>query len=430
MNSIVDFLQSTMLIERLFGVGTYVLALGYFYNQIRCSKDFRKIEKYLNHYLIVLCTLAFFYVPGPSADLSRWRAMAEPWEKADLMWFLENRVLVSTVPAGYLLVFLCQKTGINGILPMICAAGFFGNVFHMIKFESKRENVNSDSVAVTLLFVMSTGVFLEVISGVRCMLALSIVIRCAYDEMRLKELRRYKAYYCGVCRALGSFTLCGRCTLSFEAAFFALLGDCGAQSPQQSFFCAAKMRRGHYVNSAAVKRAAYLNILLAYYKLSDDIADGQAYKLPLIGAIAHAYRCACNNLPQENRICRGMLAALRRLERDKCPCLDRCADVFAGAMGSLCAMQSGDNARYAIGYALGRWVYITDAADDIKSVASPENVLETAERSLYASLKDAENAALRLPEEENKPVILNIITQGLPRITREVFLRARGGAEA
>lgn len=142
-----------------------------------------------------------------------------------------------------------------------------------------------------------------------------------------------------------------------------------------------------------------------------------------------------------------MLAALRRLERDKCSCLDRCADVFAGAMGSLCAMQSGDNTRYAIGYALGRWVYITDAADDIKrdaargafnpiaaaqkeSAASPENVLETAERSLYASLKDAENAALRLPEEENKPVILNIITQGLPRITREVFLRARGGAGA
>ena len=272
-------------------------------------------------------------------------------------------------------------------------------------------------------------------------------IRCAYDEMRLKELRRYKAYYCGVCRALGSFTLCGRCALSFEAAFFALLDDCGAQSPQQSFFCAAKMQRGHYVNSAAVKRAAYLNILLAYYKLSDDIADGQTYKLPLIGVIAHAYRCACNNLPQENRICRGMLAALRRLERDKCPCFDRCADVFAGAMGSLCAMQSGDNARYAIGYALGRWVYITDAVDDIKrdaargifnpiaaaqkeSTAMPENVLETAERSLYASLKDAENAALWLPEEENKPVILNIITQGLPRITQEVFLRARGGAEA
>ena len=57
----------------------------------------------------------------------------------------------------------------------------------MMKCESKRENVNSDSVAVTLLFVMSTGVFLEVISGVRCMLALSIVIRCAYDEMRMQK---------------------------------------------------------------------------------------------------------------------------------------------------------------------------------------------------------------------------------------------------
>ena len=272
-------------------------------------------------------------------------------------------------------------------------------------------------------------------------------IRCAYDEMRLKELRRYKAYYCGVCRALGAFTLCGRCTLSFEAAFFALLDDCGAQSPQQPFFCAAEIRRGLYVNSAAVKRAAYLNMLLIYYKLSDDIADRQPYKFPLLGTIAHAYRCACNKLPRENSICSGMLSALRRLESERCPCLDRCADVFAGAMGSLCAMQSGDNTRYAIGYALGRWVYITDAADDIKkdavrgvfnpiaaaqkeSTASPEKVLETVERSLYVSLKEAENAARRLPEGENKPIILNIITQGLPIVTREVFLRARGGAEA
>lgn len=184
MDSVVSFLQSTMIIERLFGVGTYVLLLGYYFNKIQNATNTKWIDKYLNHYLIILCVLAFFYIPGQSADLSRWREMAEPWENVGFGWFWEHRVLTSTVPVGYLLVYLCQITGINGILPMVCALGFFGNVFHMIKCEAKRENVNADSVALTLLLVMASGVFLEVISGVRCMLAFSIVVRCAYDEMR------------------------------------------------------------------------------------------------------------------------------------------------------------------------------------------------------------------------------------------------------
>ena len=187
MDSVVSFLQSTMLIERLFGVGTYVLLLGYYFNKIQNASNTRMIDKYLNHYLIILCILAFFYIPGQSADLSRWRQMAEPWKNVGFGWFWEHRVITSTVPIGYLLVYLCQTTGINGILPMVCALGFFGNVFHMIKCEAKRENVNADSVAMTLFLVMASGVFLEVISGVRCMLAFSIVVRCAYDEMRLEK---------------------------------------------------------------------------------------------------------------------------------------------------------------------------------------------------------------------------------------------------
>lgn len=185
MDSVMGFLQSTMLVERLYGVAAYVLSLGYYFNKIQNAKNTKRIDKYLNHYLIILCILAFFYIPGQSADLSRWREIAKPWGKAGFGWFWENYVITSTAPVGYLLVYLCQLTGIDGILPMVCALGFFGNVFHMIKCEAKRENVNADSVAMTVLLVMASGVFLEVISGVRSMLAFSIVIRCVYDEMRL-----------------------------------------------------------------------------------------------------------------------------------------------------------------------------------------------------------------------------------------------------
>ncbi len=182
MDSIIYYLQSTMLIERLFGVGLYCIVLGYFYNKVQHAKSRRGISKLLNQYLIILMIMAFFYIPGTSSDLYRWRLLSEPWKDMSFQLFWKSRVVKSSTPIGYLLIYLCQSTSINGLLPMICAFGFFSNVFHIIKSELNR-NRSNDSLAVILLFTMSTGVFLEVISGVRFMLSISIVLRFIYDEM-------------------------------------------------------------------------------------------------------------------------------------------------------------------------------------------------------------------------------------------------------
>ena len=196
MDAVVSYLRSTMLIERIFGVGIYVIVLCYFYLRVQSAKSAESIKRYLNHYLIVLCIMAFFYIPSSTADLFRWRLLAEPWKKASFSWFLKNRLATNATPLGYLLVYLCQITGINGLLPMFSALGFFGNLFHIISREAVREKRNPDSVAVTLLYVMSSGVFLEVISGIRCMLAFSIVLRFVYDEMyEGKSLLRSLPFY-------------------------------------------------------------------------------------------------------------------------------------------------------------------------------------------------------------------------------------------
>lgn len=187
MDGIANYFKSTMLIERLFGVGVYVLALGYFYNKIKHSRNARSISKHLNHYLIVLAVMAFFYIPGEAADLYRWRILAEPWKSVTFKWFWDNRVITKSTPIGFLYIYIFQMTGIDGLLPMVCALGFFGNVFHIIKCEVNREEPTSESVAVALLFFMSSGRFLEVISGIRCMLAFSIVARFMYDELYEKK---------------------------------------------------------------------------------------------------------------------------------------------------------------------------------------------------------------------------------------------------
>ena len=177
--------------------------INIFLDLVRLVVPFFDLTKYMIicpiHVLsrcIFLCIMAFFYIPGQAADLYRWRQLSEPWMDVSFSWFWENRIISSPTPIGNLLIYICQKTGIDGILPMVCALIFFGNAFHILKCESCRENRNADSIAVFLLFAMSSGRFLEVISGIRCMMAFSIVFRFVYDEIyENRSMLRSIPYY-------------------------------------------------------------------------------------------------------------------------------------------------------------------------------------------------------------------------------------------
>ena len=182
MGSISSFLESTFLIERLTGVGIYVLALGFFYYQISHSGSLKRINRYLNWYVVLLGIMAFFYIPGASADLTRWRVYANSWTQMSFSTFLTQRAIPSQTPAAYLLMYLCQKTGIDGLLPCVCALAFYSNCFLSLKIVAEKYNLRSRSIAISLLFLMAPGMFLEVISGVRCFLSFSFICRCICDE--------------------------------------------------------------------------------------------------------------------------------------------------------------------------------------------------------------------------------------------------------
>lgn len=170
-----------MLLERLVGVGCYFVVLLIMYNALKNAKNYRSVKQILNVYLLILCVMAFFYIPAESADLYRWRELSKGWYKlefdkfADLMWN-------SNTPMSYLMIYLCQFTGIKGVLPAVCSFIFFSNVFYVLKDLCKNHSVLPENIAVVLFFFMSSGCFLEAIAGVRCFVALSILSRCFYDE--------------------------------------------------------------------------------------------------------------------------------------------------------------------------------------------------------------------------------------------------------
>lgn len=180
-------IEQTMLIERLFGVGTYVAVLAITILLINQAKNKKDIRRCFRLYLVILCVMAFFVVPDSTKDLYRLIQMTESWPNWTLSQFIDQKMFQSTIPVSYLMMYLCRCTGFDGALPALACLIFYWNVFHIIVDSSERQKAEPRTVSTVLLFVMCSGTFLFVISNIRFMPAASIVVRCAYDEIAGKR---------------------------------------------------------------------------------------------------------------------------------------------------------------------------------------------------------------------------------------------------
>ena len=174
-----------MLIERLLGVAVYAGLLLVMYLAVRSAKNYTSLCRILNTYVVLLCVMAFFYIPERSADLYRWREVFVEYGWADQSFseFFDGQLIRTSTPIAYLYMYLINLTGIKGLLPAFCTLVFCGNAFYILKDLYRRHQVSARSISVALFFLMAGGGFLEVISGVRCFVSLSILARCFYDEL-------------------------------------------------------------------------------------------------------------------------------------------------------------------------------------------------------------------------------------------------------
>lgn len=270
-------------------------------------------------------------------------------------------------------------------------------------------------------------------------------VRAAAPELKVKELTRYKAYYCGVCKAMSEYTFWGRGLLSFDLAFYALLIDFRAEAEILPKVCLPKFKKTPCAQGEALRYAAALNVLLAAGKVKDDVDDGEAVKKALEFLLRGAERRADLKAGAAAATIRLHLAQLRQLEQERCDRIDAAADAFASMCAELCVCAPCVEEETAykrviehIGYHVARWVYLIDAYDDMENdakkgcynpialeaqrrqLASGELALWIKE-TLFASLHDAVLAVNLLPESFNKPILYNIIAFGLCDKTNEIM---------
>lgn len=175
-------ISRTMLIERFFGIAAYDSCVLLVYLLLNGCKSKAEVKRVLRFSCCALSVLGFFFVPDSSKDLYRWLQLSAGWPQLPFRSFITDIALKSNTPVAYTFIYLCRLTGFDGTLPAICALVFYGNVFHVLLMIDDVFDAAPKDISLAYIFFMCSGTFLEVISGVRCLVAYSIVFGCFCAE--------------------------------------------------------------------------------------------------------------------------------------------------------------------------------------------------------------------------------------------------------
>ncbi len=272
-------------------------------------------------------------------------------------------------------------------------------------------------------------------------------VRICKPELKLCEYEAYKGVYCTLCKRLGKrYGTIARFSLSYDFTFVALVNMALADS------CAG-FRRGRCVynplkkcsycgETAAVDVAADYAMLLLYYKLCDNVADERGFRrfgAKLLRALlSRAHKKAAARYPTEDEWVKNYLAKQQELET-RAVSTDEAAEPTATLTGKLlAATATDDTARRVLdrlGYCIGRFVYLADAADDLekdckKGGFNPlmplyeregkAGVTAFVEASLTGTVAEAKAAYELLDVRRFDGILRNILWQGLPAVIQSL----------
>ena len=262
-----------------------------------------------------------------------------------------------------------------------------------------------------------------------------------------RQYQQYRAAYCGLCEALRRrYGFAARFAVNYDFTFLAMVLSRGGCTQWRRCPAHPFRRRPCVCGNEAMDAAADYTVLLAWWKLQDDIRDDGFFRsIPAqIGQLflRRAFRKAARARSAFSENTRRCLEELSRLEQEKSGSLDQCADCFARIL-SFAAEDAPDPGEQRIQreifYHVGRSVYILDAADDLEKDVRHDNynplifrfrkndgILTEEEKeqirsTVLLSQRNAASALSLRPPDVWQPILENIITAGIPGVLRLVL---------
>ena len=289
-------------------------------------------------------------------------------------------------------------------------------------------------------------------------------VRIFKPELKMGDYDRYQGVYCTLCRRIGQqYGRLTRFSLSYDFTFLALLEM--ALAPECAGF-----EKSHCVynplkkclrcqQTDAVDDAAACAILLLCGKLRDNVQDerGMRRRLAKLGLfrLRRAERRAAARLPREADVIDRYVKAQQAMEAEPGGSLDRAAEPTAQMMEALASGLGSDDAQRRalarLGYCLGRFIYLADAADDYWDdaetggynpwlivhdppardagpdrktrgvIGAPEAVREHVRAALNANIAEAIAAYHLLDIRRFDGILSNILEHGMPEVIRRLL---------
>lgn len=249
------------------------------------------------------------------------------------------------------------------------------------------------------------------------------------SELDKQQKKRYSSVYCGICRSIrdccGQFARLG---LSYDMAFLALLLMSLYEPEEESGkpACVLHPMRS-FVDNEFVRYSAQMNVALMYYKCLDDVSDeGNTSARIMARRLEKALPEIERAWPRQCRAIRESIAQLTWQEKENCPNPDEPAASFGQLMAELLVYKEDMWAATLreMGTALGRYIYLADAAVDYKKdkkknaynpylAMGMEADWQQWEQYLVLSMGRCTKSYERLPLVQDKKLLDNILYSGI-----------------
>lgn len=274
-------------------------------------------------------------------------------------------------------------------------------------------------------------------------------VRPFKPELRMKEYEAYKAVYCGLCKELGrQYGIFARFTLSYDFTFLAIL-SMAFQKAAPDFSkirclinplkkCSACRQNG------VTERIASQAMITLYHKCRDQLLDENwLARLPVSLSFPFVRWCwqkARQKEPQYDCFAADMMQN-QQLAESRLSGPDPAAEPTAHFLSQICETLSDDPDQKRVlarfGYLLGRYIYLSDALDDLEKDAKKHRFNPFLQRytvselksvsyspaveSIHGTIAELEKAFSLLNLNDWQPIAENIVYYGLKQSLQNIL---------
>ena len=251
-------------------------------------------------------------------------------------------------------------------------------------------------------------------------------------ELKVKDLKKYRAYYCGLCRTLKEkYGSMGQVTLTYDMTFAVILLSSlyeSAAGTERHRCKVHPVKKQTMLRNEITDYAAAMNVLLAYHHMEDDWQDDRKVtSLMTKSLIRGKAKQIAAAYPRQSRAIRTALAELSAREKEKSTDIDRTAGCFGRLMEELFVYREDiwERGLRRMGFFLGKFIYIMDAYEDqpedmkkdrynpLRGIYGAEDYEERMKQILCMMIAESTAEFERLPCLLDVDILRNILYDGV-----------------